>query len=277
MNYPLYEYGGSGQVMHMALANGFPPQTYAPLLQPLTAHNRVLSLLPRPLWPEPPSPDTAPSWRTFADDLVNGLRQHNLSDVVAVGHSLGAMASMLAVIQAPELFRAMVLLDPVFLSPKRLWLVHLFRALGLSERLPLVQGAHSRRRDFASVDDAFAYFRGKPLFADWPDDTLRLYAQGSIKPTNGGFALAWSPEWEAQIYKTMFTDTWNELPKLRGLVPTLMIRAQNSRPLTMDAVVRTRRMLPDMTYAEIVGHGHLFPQTAPDETRRIIGEWLTRI
>ena len=277
MNVPLYEFGGMGTPMHVALANGFPPQTYAPLLQPLTAHYRVLTLLPRPLWPEPPSPDTAPSWRTFADDLVNGLRQHNLSDVVAVGHSLGAMASMLAVIQAPECFRALILLDPVFFAPRRLWLVHLFRALGLSERLPLVQGARNRRRDFANADDAFAYFRGKPLFADWPDDTLRLYAQGSVKPSNGGFTLAWSPEWEAQIYKTVFTDTWDELPKLRGLVPTLMIRAETSKPLTRDAAAKARRTVPDMDYAEIAKHGHLFPQTAPDETRRIISDWLTRI
>lgn len=273
----LYEFGGTGTPMHMALANGFPPQTYAPLLQPLTTHYRVLTLLPRPLWPEPPTPDSAPTWRTFADDLVNGLRQHNLSDVVALGHSLGAIASMLAVIQAPERFRALILLDPVFFAPRRLWLVHLFRALGLSERLPLVQGARSRRREFASADDAFAYFRGKPLFADWTDDRLRLYAQGSIKPSNGAFTLAWSPEWEAQIYKTMFTDTWDELTKLRGKLPVLLIRAEYSRPLTLDAVARTRGTVPDMVYAEIAGHGHLFPQTAPDETRRIITDWLATI
>jgi pimeloyl-ACP methyl ester carboxylesterase len=277
MNFPLYDYGGAGKPIHMALANGFPPQTYAPLLQPFTAHNRVLALLPRPLWPEPPSPDSAASWRVFADDLVNGLRQHNLSGVIAVGHSLGAVTSMLAVIQAPECFQALILLDPVFLSPRRSWLVWLFRTFGMSERLPLVQGARIRRRDFANVDDAFAYFRSKPLFADWPDDTLRLYAQGSIKPSGNRFTLAWSPEWEAQIYRAMFTDTWDELPKLRGTVPTLMIRAEKSNALTVDAAARARRAVPEMTYAEIAGHGHLFPQTAPDETRRIIGDWLTQI
>ncbi|MBC7810932.1 MAG: alpha/beta hydrolase [Burkholderiales bacterium] len=276
MSYPLYEFGGEGPPLHMALANGFPPQTYAPLLQPMTAHYRVVSLLPRPLWPNP-RPESASSWRVFADDLVNGLRQHNLSDVVGLGHSLGAVTSMLAVLQAPERFRALILLDPVFFAPFRLRLVWLFRTFGLREHLPLVQGARKRRRDFASVDDAFVYFRGKPLFADWPDDTLRLYAQWNLKEANGGLTLAWSPEWEAHIYRTIFTDTWDELPKLRGKLPVLLIRAENSRPLTLDAVARTRRMLPDMTYGEIAGHGHLFPQTAPDETRRIINEWLARL
>ena len=35
-DYPLTEFGGSGPLMVISLANGFPPQTYRPLLDPLT-------------------------------------------------------------------------------------------------------------------------------------------------------------------------------------------------------------------------------------------------
>jgi hypothetical protein len=32
-----------------------------------------------------------------------------------------------------------------------------------------------------------------------------------------------------------------------------------------------------MDYAVVAGHGHLFPQSAPDETRTIIADWLDKL
>lgn len=76
--------------MHLAVANGFPPLTYTPLLGPLTDRYRVVSLPPRPLWSNPPSPETLTSWRVLADDLLAGMREYDLRDVIAVGHSFGS-------------------------------------------------------------------------------------------------------------------------------------------------------------------------------------------
>ena len=86
--------------------------------------------------------------------------------------------------------------------------------------------------------------------------------------------LAWPREWEAYYFRTLYTGTWRELPKLRGKVPVLTIRGQRSNTLFPKAAARMRRILPQMDYAEIAGHGHLFPQSAPDQTRQVITEWL---
>lgn len=275
MSYPLVEFGGSGPLIHLALANGFPPEAYRPLLEPLTERYRVVCLPPRPLWNPPPAPDGLTSWRELAADLLDGLRAHNLEDVIAVGHSMGGVHSLLAVLAEPRRFRALILLDPTILPPLPLAAIRLLQALGMGSRFPLVRGALRRRAYFESVEEAFAYWRAKPLFHDWSDEVLRFYAEGLTRPApNGGVMLRWSPQWEARAYQTILTDVWRDVPRLRGLLPTLIVRGERTDTFVAASKRRARRLLPEATFVTLEGHGHLFPMSAPQETRRIIEAWL---
>lgn len=273
---PLHDFGGDGPPLHLAVANGFPPLTYQPLLKPLTAHFRVVSLPPRPLWPEPPPPSTMPTWATLADDLLAGMTAHNLTDVISVGHSYGAIAAMLAATRDPARFRGLILLDPVLLPPYQLALMWLKRTLGQENRMPLVQGALNRRTRFTDVAEAFAYWREKGLFRDWSDDAVRLYADSLTRPASDGdgVELAWSPEWEARAYQTIFTASWRYVPKLRGLLPLLVIYAERTYAFPRTALLRFQQLVPDATYAQLDGGAHLFPQAQPDATRAVITGWL---
>jgi pimeloyl-ACP methyl ester carboxylesterase len=272
---PIYEFGGNGSILHVAVANGFPPQTYQPLVQPLTAHFRAVSLLPRALWPGELPPQTFIDWRdTLARDLIDGLRAYDLRDVVAVGHSFGGIASLLAAIAEPERFRALILLDPTILPPAIMRLIPLGRQNGQDTTSGLADRADKRRDRFESVEAAYTYFKGKRLFADWPDEALRRYAESVIPAPEGGFMLAWPREWEAYYFRTFYAGTWNDLPHLRGKLPLLTVRGGTSNTLLPESVEQMHRILPEMAYAEISGHGHLFPQTAPEETHRVIADWL---
>lgn len=274
-DYPLVELGGSGLPIHLALANGFPPDVYRPLLEPFTARYRVLCLLPRPLWNPPPDPDGLTSWRQFAADLLEGLRAHNLTDVIAVGHSMGGVHSLLAALAEPQRFRALILLDPTILPPLTLAAIRLLRAVGMGQRFPLVRGALRRRAHFASAEEAFAYWRGKPLFRNWSDEVLRLYVEGLTCPApDGGVTLRWSPQWEARAYQTIFTEVWREVPRLRGVLPILVLRGAQTNTFVAASERRMRRLLPEATYVTLQGHGHLFPMSAPQEAQQIIATWL---
>jgi sigma-B regulation protein RsbQ len=48
----------------------------------------------------------------YADDVVEIIRELNLSDVVFVGHSVSAMIGVLASLKAPELFERLILVGP---------------------------------------------------------------------------------------------------------------------------------------------------------------------
>lgn len=276
MAYPLYEYGGSGPLLHMALANGFPPESYKALLDPFTDRYRVICLKPRPLWNPAPNPENLKTWRTLADDLTAGLREHKLMDVILVGHSLGGVVSTLAAIAEPDRVRALVLLDPTFLRPAFLRIIALMRPLGLSSRYPLVKQALRRRGYFISPEEAFAYWRQKPLFADWADETLRDYVEGALRQTHGGgHELTWSPRWESQVFRAVITDGWREPRRLRPDLPVLVIRGENTNAYVRACERKMRRLLPHATHLTMAGYGHLFPHAAPKQTAQIIDEWLT--
>jgi pimeloyl-ACP methyl ester carboxylesterase len=277
MKPPLYDFGGSGPVVHVAVANGFPPAVYVPLVAPLTTHYHVVSLPPRALWPGKQPPEQRQDWRGLAEDMLVGLGAYDFTDVIAIGHSFGGIGTILAALAEPERFRAVILLDPTILPPEVMAAMAAAQADGTVVNFPLAQGALRRRRKFASVDEAYAYFRGKSLFNGWPDATVHLYAEEGLRPAadGDGLELAWPPEWEAYYFTTLYTRTWEVVDGLHP--PVLTIRGGTSDTFFAESAERLRGLLPEMAYAEIPGHGHLFPQSAPEETGRIIEAWLERL
>lgn len=284
MPYPVYDFGGDSQkgdrpVIHLAIANGFPPGTYRPLLAPFTERYRVVCLPPRALWTPAPPPESLASWRDMGEDLLQGLRQHAFENIIAIGHSMGGVASMLAAIAEPERFRALILLDPTLLPPLALRVIDVARALGRAHDFPLARGARRRRRRFASTEEAYRYWSTRSLFQDWPDQSVRYYAEGMTRRTTDGegVELAWSPEWEARYYETIITDAWRDVSRLRGLLPVLAIQGAETDTFTDAAYRKFGRTLPEATLARIEGHGHLFPQTSPDKTCEVIEEWMNKL
>lgn len=275
---PVYEFGGTGPVLNLALANGIPPATYQPLLKPFMQDHRVICLLPRAFWDGETPPDHhLADWRTnVGQDLLNGLREHDLRGVVAVGHSFGGVASLLAVIAEPERFKALILLDPTLFAPHVVQAFDDLRSRDAMDEFPLAARAIWRQRLFGSTEEAFKYFRSRPLFRDWSDEVVRLYAEQGTRPLDeaDGVTLRWSPEWEAYYFKTGYTGTWDHLPALRGLVPTLIMRGTESDTYLAESAARVRELLPEATHVDLPGRGHLFPQEAPDETYQVMREWL---
>ena len=240
--FPVHEFGGDGPVVHLAHANGFPPGAYRALAETLTGSHRVVALPSRPLWPGS-RPTSAPTWRPLADDLVAGLESLGLSGVVGVGHSLGGVLTLWAAIDRPDLFRAVVLIDPVLLPPAWLRGLRLLRLLGLGHRQPLVQGALRRRRTWPNRRACFEHYRDKPLFARWSDEVLGEYVRAGTQPRlDGGVELAYPPEWEAHIFATTPLGIWRDVPRLHA--PALVIRGEHSETFVPQAQARLARLLP---------------------------------
>jgi pimeloyl-ACP methyl ester carboxylesterase len=280
MPQPLIELGGdiSKPLLSFAPANGFVPQVYLPMLRPFMQDYRVISVPPRALWGDetPPIPSPETSWERLADDLLAAYRQFNLRELVALGHSFGGIATVLAALKEPEHFKAIVLLDPTILSREFCEWMRQAIASGQSSQSPLAQGASRRRNQFESVEDVYQRFKGKSVFADWDDEVLRLYAEyGTTANPDGSRRLTWPPEWEAFYFSSYYADVWREIPKLNALdIPLLIIGGGASDTYTPDVAKEVAELLPKATHASIAGHGHLFPQSAPKETAAVIGEWL---
>jgi len=277
MTPPLIELaGGAGDpILHLAPANGFPPMTYLPLLSRLSAY-RCVCLPPRALWGDQAPPADYRDWGADAEDLLAGLAAYNLEDVVAVGHSLGGVVSMLALLKAPARFKALIMLDPPIFMPAMLEMIRAAWAGGTIERMPPVQGARRRRQTFASREDAFERFRQKPLFAGWSAASLWHYVEHGLRPraADDGVELIWSADWEAHYFSTVYLRIWEDLPKLRETPPALIVRGGESDTFTAEVFARVQALAPALDSIELAGQGHLFPLAAPDETARLIMDWL---
>jgi pimeloyl-ACP methyl ester carboxylesterase len=267
-----HRFGGTGPVVHIAHANGFPPGTYRRLAETLTSRHQVLAMPARPLWPGS-RPESAPTWHPLANDLIHGLDGLGATNVVGIGHSLGGVLTLWAASQRPDLFAAAILIEPVILPPLRLWFLRLLRALGLEKRLPMVQRAKRRRRTWPSRQVCYEHYRRKPFFAHWPDQALHDYVtSGTRRSDKGTVELVYPPAWEAHIFASTPTDIWRDVPLLR--VPTLVIRGESSEVFQPQVMARMKRTLPQAQFITVGGAGHLLPMEMAAETGAVIKRYL---
>jgi len=275
---PLYEFPGSnpaGRWVILSYANGFPPQTYAAMLRQTAAEYRVAAMHMRPLWEPPPPPDSLHNWRQFADDLLENLAKLTHDPVIGIGHSVGAVTMLYAAIKQPQRFRKLVLIDPTLLPTPALLGIRFAYLIGREARIPLVQQALRRGRRWPDAEAAYQYFRGKKLFARAGDAIVRAYTESiTTAHPEGGLTLAYAPEWEAQIFKTIATDVWR-LPA-RLTVPTLILRGEHSTVFYERSAARFKRLNPAVEMLTIPGVGHLVGQEAPDHAGREIARFLAQ-
>ncbi|WP_224362135.1 alpha/beta fold hydrolase [Hyalangium versicolor] len=274
MNRPLQldDWGGSGPELHLAHANGFPPGSYRRLIELLKPRYHVFTLRSRSLVPGS-DPLEMRTWDDMADDLAQALRAHGLEGVIGVGHSMGGVATLLASVNEPKLFRAVVAMDPVLLTGSRLMLLGLLSLLGLRSQVPPASLARRRREAWNSREEAAASYRKKPLFQRFDPASFQDYiAHGLTESPGGGFRLTIPTAWEARIFETSPRDAWRQLRSVS--VPTLVIRGGDTTTLTPEALDRVRRTIPGVRAEELPGTTHLFPLEQPEACARTLLSFL---
>lgn len=253
-------------------------------------------MLLRPLW-EGSKPEDISTWHSLSDDLLQFLASttpHNRStapltssqssfgsakSVIGVGHSIGGTVTLRAALRDPGKFRALVLIDPVLFVPGFMTLWHTIRMLRLGDRLhPLIVGAKKRRRTFDDLETVFRGYRSRTVFRYMSDESLRAYIEGITKPkADGGFELVYSPEWEAQIYRTNMHDhdIWRNLPKLN--IPTLIIRGAETDTFLKDAAKLVKRKQPKVRIEALGQSTHILPLERPKEVFEMMQSFLKNV
>lgn len=259
---PSTMFGGDGPILHFAHANAYPPECYRQFLTPFTERFDVRGMWQRPLWPNQ-QPENFSGLQEGVADLIRFLDQEGFRDVVGMGHSLGAMLTMLACVQRPDLFRQLVLIDPVFLSPS------IFQALAQLPQPtpdnPWASKARNRRNKWPDKQSAFDLYREKPVFAAWSDDTLWDYVNNNlVLDEQGQMTLRYSREWEARFYELVTTQgagVWEALPKLT--CPTVAVRAVESDTLFPEAWQLWQTLQPDTVFVELPDVSHMLVMERP--------------
>jgi pimeloyl-ACP methyl ester carboxylesterase len=279
------EFSQEGPILTFIHANGYPLDVYEPLLAPLLPDYRVIGYQLRPFWPGT-DPGEIQDWRSFRDDYLGFLKSGEQgtklevgpgNEVIAMGHSIGAMTSLLAAVKAPELFRALVLLEPV-IFPRFYGLILRLAAPFKLVRCfhPLIRQTLQRKTNFPDRRRMFENYRGKNRFRRISDDILMNYVVGLSRDLpDGTCELVYRPEWEVRIYETAgIADraAWRRMDQLP--FPVLVVRGEDSDTLRESVYDDLVSRIPLSCGITVAGAGHLVPLEKPIRTAELILEFL---
>jgi len=271
------DWGGRGPQAHFLHGNGFCAGTYTPFIKHLANDLRVIASDVRGHGGSDfDGIQPVRSWRVFAEDLKVIVERTTRPPIIGMGHSLGAVSTCMAAASFPRLFNTVVLVDPVFLMPRRLATIGLMRTLGLQGRLPLARAARRRRRTFRSKAEALRrLLSGRGIFKTWSPEFVEAYLEcGLLEKDAESAVLTCDPELEARIFEAIPLDVWSYVRGLR--CPVLAIRGERSDVFPAGAADRMKRLAADGEVATIAGTGHFPTMEKPEECAEVIREFLRR-
>jgi pimeloyl-ACP methyl ester carboxylesterase len=271
------DWGGSGLQTHFLHGNGFCAGTYTPFIKLLAADLRVIASDARGHGGSDfEGIPSVRNWRVFSEDLKAVVERTSRPPIIGMGHSLGAVATCMAAAAFPRLFNMVVLVDPVFLMPRRLAMIGLMRALGLQRHLPLARIARRRRRTFRNKADALRrLLSGRGIFKAWSPEFVEAYLDcGLLEKDSETAVLTCDPELEARIFESIPLNVWGYVKRLR--CPVLAIRGRQSDVFLPGAADRLKRMAADCEVATIAGTGHFPMMEKPVECAEVIRGFLRR-
>ncbi|GJE98701.1 alpha/beta hydrolase [Phanerochaete sordida] len=186
--------------------------------------------------------------------------------LIGVGHSMGAIALMLADVYLPQLaFASLILVDPM-LVPK---------PLPGKPDFDLASPAARRRDIWASTADALASLRARPSFAAWDPRILELYVAHGLRalptaayPDKTGVTLKCTREQETACYRSDVgrVRAYHYLHELCVRVPVHIIYGAINDYLPESVhqdVLQNAARGKYATVARVAEAGHLIPQMQP--------------
>lgn len=248
-------------------ANGFPGSCYNYLFQQMPEHD-VTYVEKMGHGDYPLNNDL----RNYAQELIADIEQRQSTSVIGMGHSAGAVVTLLAASMRPDLFRHVVLLDPVLFSKRKRYAIRLVKKMGLLDRVSPAGRAAKRRADFESREEAETYFSNKRLFKPFHPECFKDYIRYGLTETDNGVTLSIAPEVEADVFRNVMLDAPKQLKQVTGTV----IYGKHSDLFTRSDKKWWQRNFANMEMISFDG-GHLFPLEQPDETIHLIRKVLQQM
>lgn len=268
------DWGGPGPLAHFSHATGFCAATYGPLATRLCRRLRVVGMDDRGhgRTTAPADPATLKDWNLFADDLERFFEFLG-EPVIAMGHSRGAVASLLLAVRRPEMIRALVLIDPTILPFSWMWWWFLAKKTGLARFVPISARAARRNPYWPDRDTILKTYRPRHPFCSWKEGFLEGYISGgTVEKADGGVRLSCTPAWESRCFAVCSHDIWGKIPQIQQ--PTLVLYGKNSDTFLAPAVRRFQAKAPDAVVKCFQGTSHFVPMERPDETTEAIFAFL---
>lgn len=258
------------EILHFAHANGFPGGSYNKLLEHFNDEYKVIAI--DRLGHNPKYPVNN-NWTNLADELISFLEKNSDSPVIGAGHSLGSLVTFIAAYKRPELFKAVIMLDPPFVTGAWGLVFRFLKFTGIADRITPAGQSSGRRSVWTDMREAEAYFMSKKLFQQFDPASLSNYMEYGIKPCSEGLCLSYDVSTEVKIFQTM-PDNIGSYNKPLG-IPGSLIYGETSHAVHIPTLKKFTA-LHGFNLCTSPG-GHLFPLEKPDEAAAVLKSELNRI
>ncbi|WFF42553.1 alpha/beta hydrolase [Salinicola endophyticus] len=257
------------QPLVFAHANGFTGASYRTLLAPL---GERFELHPLERLAHHPDFPVDRNWHSLCDEYLDAVRAVG-RPVIAVGHSMGGVLSIMGACRAPEHFRAVIALDPPLLIGRDAWMLKLAKLTGVIDRITPAGKTLKRREHWPSREAMHHSLRQRTLFKGFTEAALADYVSGATRLDEQGAArLLFAPRHEAAVFRHLPDHLSGVLKRLE--VPLTVIAGETSTLLT---AARRRQLARAGVTLGCVPGGHMFPFEHPEATRTALLAALDRM
>ncbi|CAN5709754.1 MAG: alpha/beta fold hydrolase [Ilumatobacteraceae bacterium] len=246
----------------IAHASGFHAHAYLPLAERLAPPFNVLGMDFRGHGDTARPDDWLVDWRRYGDDalaVADALGRR--APLTAFGHSMGGAALLMAASRQPDLFRLLVLYEPIVFPPDA------DRPEGPNL---LAAGARRRRAVFPSFEAAVENYASKPPLGGFDPAALDAYVRYGFAPDgSGGVRLKCDPEHEARTFEQGgLHRTWDLLAGIEVPVVVIAGRVDEQQPSRIAEAVAAE--LPNGRYVGVPDLDHFGPFTDPARLSRLV-------
>jgi len=246
-------------------ANGFHGRCFDPVIEDLVTDYNCTSFDYRGHGDSSFREDLQVHWSQYGQDAISVAKTLN-TKIIAIGHSMGGAALVMAALQKPEIFRALIIYEPIIFP------VEVQQSASTrSGPSPLVEGARRRRKTFASREEAFANYASKPPMNVFDPRALNAYVDHGFRDLNDSITLKCSPEHEARNFE-MGTDhdTSSQLKNLQ--VPTWVVSGAQQPAQPSGFAAQIANQIPNAKFIEWSDLGHFGPMQQPSRLAKLIRE-----
>ena len=251
--------------IHFAHANGFPANSYSHFFSYLSRYDiGSINTMGHANYP------VSENLSFLADELVSYISSSNDKPIIGIGHSSGGAATLLAAAKRPDLFKQVILIDPVLLGSKKRLAIKLSKLLGLWSRFSPANKARKRRNRFKDKAEAFQYYSTKALFKDFDENCFNDYIEYGLKATGQNYELLFSPIVEADIFDNVPTYIPRDLSQVKATI----LYASNSNLFGQTDVNWWKKTHPAFELISFEGN-HLFPLEQPQAAAKAIDKIIS--
>lgn len=268
----------SGKRIHLLHGTGFSAMTLAAMASQLPDDCSIwLTDVPGHGLSTQPS-KRMPNWQKMADTVADAIyKQANVKTdgpLIGIGHSMGAVLTLLAAAKYPDLFSEIILLDPVLFKNEMIIAQQLMRATGVWRHRAMVKSVSNRTANWQNIEVMQSEIAGKSFYKPWHAQVIEDYCQySSTTNSDNSVQLSCSPKWEASIFGSYPKGLWRAVREAKLLINILV--ANKTYFFIPTAVQRAAKVNKNIHW-QMFGQHHCFPMEQPIETAAILTKLITK-